>query len=170
MKTQKACSFTGHRTIPQEHIAPLVDLLDRAIAYAYAEGCRTFFSGGAVGFDLLAARRVLLFRISHPDARLVMLLPCLGQEEKWSPVQRERYYQVLRDADEVEYLADAYDGNCMRRRNAALVSRADMLVAYVSRRSSGAGQTLHMAERKSIAIYNLYPSIVRAEGRMGNEE
>jgi hypothetical protein len=82
----------------------------------------------------------------------------------------ERYYQVLRDADEVEYLADAYDGDCMRRRNAALVSRADMLVAYVSRRSSGAGQTLHMAERKSIAIYNLYPSIVRAEGRMGNEK
>ena len=155
----KACSFTGHRAISPVHIAPLTDLLDRAITYAYAEGCRTFFSGGAVGFDILAARRVLLFRISHPDVRLVMLLPCVGQEEKWSPEQRERYYQVLRDADELEYLADAYDPDCMRRRNAALVSRADMLVAYVARRSSGAGQTLAMAEKKGIPTYNLYPSV-----------
>ena len=80
-------------------------------------------------------------------------------DKKWTPAQRERYYQVLRDADEVEYLSDAYDPDCMRRRNAALVSRADMLVAYVSRRSSGAGQTLAMAQKKGIPTYNLYRSV-----------
>ena len=61
------CSFTGHRKIELRHRENIYSMIERAVAYAYREGCRRFYTGGAVGFDTLAARAVINFRISHPD-------------------------------------------------------------------------------------------------------
>ena len=153
---EKGCSFTGHRTIVPQHQRALTDLVDRAIAYAYGEGCRAFYAGGAIGFDTLAAQRVRIFRDNHSDVRLILLLPCLGQEEHWSWGQRMAYEGLLRAADEVVYVSETYTRDCMRRRNLALVERADILIAYCSRIQSGSGQTLSMAKKKGIDTFNLY--------------
>ena len=155
----KACSFTGHRKIKDEHLAGLRDLLSRAVAYAYKCGVRTFFSGGAIGFDILAAREVIRFRVSHPDVRLIMLLPCLAQDAYWSERQRDDYGFVLKNADETVYVSEEYTKDCMRHRNAELIERSDMLIAYVSHRRSGSGQTLNFAERAGMTVYNLYPTL-----------
>ncbi len=152
----KGCSFTGHRKILPTHQYALTDLLDRAIAYAYADGCRIFYSGGAVGFDTLAAQRVRAFRERHPDVRLVLLLPCMGQDEHWSWGQKLSYEHLLRSADEIVFVSEEYTPDCMRKRNLALVDRADMLIAYCGRMRSGSGQTLAMAKKKGISTYNLY--------------
>lgn len=158
---EKGCSFTGHRKIVHGHESKLKALVDRAIAYAYAEGCRVFYSGGAIGFDILAAQRVRAFRESHADVRLVMLLPCVEQDAYWSAGQKLHYEHLLRSADEIVFVSDAYTPDCMRRRNQALVDRADMLIAYCARMQSGAGQTLTMARKKGIATYNLYAAAER---------
>lgn len=150
------CAFSGHRTLPTETLGAIRNLLDRAIAYAYEQGCREFYNGGAIGFDTEAAERVLLFRESHPDVRLIFLLPCKNQDERWSFSQKLRYKAILKRADEVRYINEVYTDGCMRERNAELVRVADMLVAYLSHTHSGAGQTVNMAKRKGIAVYNLY--------------
>lgn len=155
-----ACSFTGHRQIKEEHLSGVRNLLERAVAYAYGVGVRTFFCGGAIGFDTLAAREVLRFRVTHPDVRLVLLLPCVDQAERWSERQRDGYEYVLSHADETVYLSDSYTDGCMKKRNAELVRRADMLIAYVSHMRSGAGQTLAMAKGAGIKVYNLYSALV----------
>lgn len=155
----KACSFTGHRRINPEHLSKICGLLERAISYAYSEGVRTFYSGGAVGFDMLAAREVIRFRMTHPDVRLVMLLPCIEQAEHWSVRQREDYEHLLRFADETVYVSEQYSPDCMKRRNAELVRRADMLVAYASNMRSGTGQTVNFAKKAGISVYNLYPAL-----------
>ena len=160
---QKGCSFTGHRQIVPGHRRALTDLVDRAIDYAYAEGCRVFYSGGALGFDTVTAQRVRIFRDSHPDVRLVLLLPCMGQDEHWSWSQKLSYEGLLRSADEVVFVSEQYTSDCMRRRNFALVERADMLIAYCGRLQSGAGQTLSMAKKKGIPIYNLYAAAAKAK-------
>ena len=121
----KSCSFTGHRYIKSEHRAHLCELLRRGIEYAYAEGCRTFYSGGALGCDTVAAREVIRFRIDHPDVRLVLLLPCVDQDAMWSDEQRDRYSYVLRSADEVRYVSDTYTDSCMRERNLMLAQYCD---------------------------------------------
>jgi len=159
----KKCSFTGHRLIKKEHASGLEALLMRSIEYAYSEGCRDFFSGGAVGFDTLAARCVVKFRISHPDARLVLLLPCMNQDEKWNAAQRDSYEFLLSNADEVEYVSEEYNESCMRERNFLLASRADILVAYVGHSRSGASQTVRMADSMGKTIYNLYPALEKSE-------
>ena len=154
-----ACSFTGHRHIKREHAPYLSSLLDKSINYAYSMGARTFFSGGAVGFDTLAARAVIRFRISHPDVRLVLLLPCVNQDELWSASQRDDYEYIIRSSDEIRYTADSYTDTCMRERNFTLASECDVMIAYVGRARSGSSQTAKMAENMGKDVYNLYPTL-----------
>ena len=156
MSENRTCSFTGHRTVPAAHRGVLPDLLARAIAYAYGEGCRVFYAGGALGFDTYAARAVIAFRLSHPEVRLVLLLPCIDQAEGWSASDLAEYEWILHEADETEYFADAYTKDCMRRRNLALAERGDLLIAYVGHDRSGAAQTLRAAVRCGKRVYNLF--------------
>jgi uncharacterized phage-like protein YoqJ len=153
------CSFTGHRRIKPQHLRKMPELISRAVAYAYSEGCRNFYSGGAVGFDTLAAREVIRFRISHPDVRLIMLLPCETQSERWSGLQKSSYEYILSASDEVIYISGEYTDTCIRERNMMLASKADILISYISRNESGSAQTARMAQRQNKRIYNLYPTL-----------
>ena len=121
MDFSMACSFTGHRQIEPSHTW-LPELLDRAIAYAYSEGCRDFYFGGAVGFDTLAARRALSFRALHPDIRVNLILPCKNQDEGWSDSDRAVYSLILSEADSVEYVSEKYTRSCMQKRNRRLAA------------------------------------------------
>ena len=156
MGEMQACAFTGHRTLPYGEIEAIRGLIDRAIRYAYAQGCRTFYNGGAIGFDIETAERVLALRSEYPDVRLCFLLPCKNQDAKWSAEQKRRYKNALSLAYSVEYIRDVYTENCMRERNEELVRRADMLISYLSHFRSGAYQTVAMAKRKGIPVYNLF--------------
>lgn len=162
METQmeyRVCSFTGHRQIKKEHEKALPCLLGRAIEYAYSKGCRAFLAGGAIGFDTAAAREVIRFRISKPDVRLVLVLPCVDQSRCWSAVQRDAYNHTLECADEVVYISDEYTEGCIKERNRKLAHDADILISYVSRTNSGSAQTVRMARELGKEIYNLYPSL-----------
>ena len=157
----QGCSFTGHRVIKGTHETKLADLIARAINYAYGRGCRDFYSGGAIGFDTYAAREVLRFRASHPDVRLVMLLPCVDQDARWSYAQRREYRRMLGDADEISYVSEKYTDTCIKERNYRLVRECDILIAYMSNERSGTGQTVSMAKKLGREIYNLYPTLER---------
>lgn len=155
----RACSFTGHRRIEAAHIEKIIPLLSRAVAYAYGEGCREFYAGGALGFDTLAAREVVRFRMSHPDVRLILILPCVGQDRLWSASERSAYEHLLSAADEVRYASESYTPDCMRRRNALLAEAGDLVIAYVGRSRSGSAQTARIAESLGKKVYNLYPAL-----------
>ena len=155
----KGCSFTGHRAIEPHHREAMPALLTSAIEYAYLEGCRDFFIGGALGFDTFAAQRVLFFRMTHPDVTLNLILPCRDQAEKWGRCQAEMYEYLLSQADTVEYVADTYTPGCMKVRNMRLASLCDIMISYVGRQRSGASQTARMAEELGKSVFNLYPTL-----------
>ena len=150
------CSFTGHRQIPPECRAALTSLVDRAIEYAYSEGCRTFMCGGALGFDTIAAKEVIRFRMSHSDVRLILILPCVEQDANWNEAQKNSYNFTLEAANEVIYTSDSYTKTCMAVRNRYLAENCDILIAYAGRSNSGSAQTVRMAEKCGKRIYNLY--------------
>lgn len=161
----KGCSFTGHRSYPDSHRKSLVEHIKRAVEYAYNSGCRSFYAGGALGFDTLAAREVIRFRMSHPDVSLILILPCLNQSEKWSDSASDAYEYILSEANEVRYVDETYSKACMQKRNMALAEVCDIMIAYVSRPRSGAAQTVRMAEGLGKKVYNLYLSVKEsAEG------
>ena len=155
----KSCAFTGHRKIEDRHKGRIENLLARAIGFAYENGCRTFLTGGALGFDTMAAKEIIRFRMSHPDVRLKVVLPCKNQSDSWSPSQVSMYEYTLSNADEIEYVSDEYTDSCMRERNLRLATDCDMMIAYVARPYSGSAQTVRMAAKAGRVIYNLYPSL-----------
>ena len=157
----RVCSFTGHRQIKKEHESALPNLIYRAVEYAYSKGCRTFLTGGALGFDTLAAREVIRFRMLHSDVRLVLVLPCPEQANRWSGTQQRSYNHTLECADEIIYVSEEYTPTCLKKRNHKLACDADMLISYVSRSNSGSAQTVRMALSLGREVYNLYPSLDR---------
>ncbi len=160
---EKICSFTGHRVINKQHKHSIEALVLRAVEFAYENGVRCFLAGGAIGFDTVAAKAVINFRITHPDARLKILVPCKNQSEKWNEYEKSLYEYVLSAADEVEYLAEEYYDGCMKARNTELAERCDILIAYVGRFMGGSAQTLRIAKKLGKTVYNLYPTLAKGE-------
>ena len=157
------CAFTGHRQILPEHRTALIELLQVAINQAYDLGYRKFITGGALGFDTEAARELIRFRISHSDISLSVYVPYIGQEENWSPAQKDAYAYILSSANEVKYISENYDSQCMKRRNQAMVNDCDMLIAYVYRDRTGSSQTVRMARDMGREIINLYNQLSIAD-------
>lgn len=159
----KSCGFTGHRRIEQNHWGAIRPLLARAVRYAYSEGCRDFYNGGAIGFDLLAAEAVLDLKRIYPDVRLIMVLPCMNQDSRWSESDRDKYERVVNSADKVICLSPIYYNGCMQARNRRIVEESDMLIAYLGRPQGGTAQTVRLAESHGLTVYNLFPTLERGE-------
>ena len=157
------CAFTGHRNISKKHENKLADILARGIAYAYSKGCRKFLTGGAIGFDTVAAEEIIKFKRSHSDVLFILVIPCKNQSAKWSDSQKAVYKRILADADGVICISDEYTPTCMRERNKYLAENADILLSYVCRPNSGSAQTVRMASALSCEIYNLYTALEKEE-------
>lgn len=150
----ESCCFTGHRRLPTG--GRLVRLCEDRVREAYRAGCRRFFAGGALGFDMLAAAVVCRLRDTElSDITLHLLLPCRDQDARWSARDRERYRKMIELSDSHTFLYDAYSDGVMAARNRALVEAADLCIAYMSTPASGTGLTVSMAKRRGIPVWNL---------------
>ena len=103
---ERTCCFTGHRIIPAKVIPQLKEELEQTVTELIHRGVTQFVTGGALGFDILAAEEVLCQRKTHPNIRLHLMMPCKGQEKKWRLGDRMRYQRITRQADEVTCLAE----------------------------------------------------------------
>ena len=157
----KSACFTGHRNLKGD-IADLSERLYQFIKKSIVDlGLTEFISGGAIGWDLLAAKTVLQLKEAYPQVRLHLVLPCSNAEqtEKWNEMQRKEFYYILSLADEVEYTSEHSNKECMKLRNARMVELAtDYCICYYNenRKRSGTGQTVRMAQKKGITIENFY--------------
>ena len=159
----KSVCFTGHRTIAEDKetlSAQLYALLERLVT---EKKVTDFYTGGAVGWDALAALTVLKLRESYPEVKLHLVLPCPFEEQsaKWNEAQKAEYQHILGLADNVEQVSDRYYNGCMKARNARLVELAsDYCICYWNPKHyrSGTGQTVRMAQRKGIEVINLFES------------
>lgn len=131
-------------------------LTEESVRDAYRAGCRRFFAGGALGFDMLAAAVVCRLRDTElSDISLHLILPCRDQDSHWPPRDRERYRKMIELADSYTYLYEAYADGVMAARNRALVEAADCCIAYMNAPRSGTGLTVSMAKRRGIPVRNL---------------
>lgn len=149
------CCFTGHRIIPTADAPALLQKLDLLLSHLYAQGVREFRTGGALGFDTVAALRVLALREKHADCRLVLILPCATQSQGWSKKDRLVYEHIRAKADEERVLFSEYTPECMHARNRALVDGCDICVAYLTRNRGGTLYTCSYALKNDVALFNL---------------
>ena len=164
---ENCCAFTGHRprkfpwgyNEADARCVTLKETLAKEIAKLVDAGYTDFLSGMAEDADTWAALAVLALKRENPALRLHCVLPCEGQEIKWSTSEQERYHSILRQADEVFYINQAYSPTCMMERNHYLVEHTSILLAvYNGVRRSGTGATVRYAQKLGREIVMIDPS------------
>ena len=148
--------FTGHRTIPDESYLALKDALCAEIEAQIRAGATVFRTGGALGFDTLAALCVLSLRRQYPHIRLELILPCPSQPNGWSSSDKGLYEQILEQADSHRYVSSTYFAGVLQMRNRALVEGADVCIAYLhSSHGGGTAFTSALAVQRGLDFINL---------------
>ena len=112
-------------------------------------------SGGACGFDLIAADAVLKQREVNPAVKLIMVLPCRNQEMRWKAEDQNEYHRLLNAADKIVCLSEQYYAGCMAARNLRLVEFSSVCVTYMTHERSGTSQTVRFARERELTVINL---------------
>ena len=129
----KSLAFTGHRTVPIERQDEIRARLVEAVSLACKSGITCFYSGMAMGFDLMAAETVLSLKGKYPDIRLISR------------------------ADQVIVLSEHYFHGCLLRRNDFMLEYSCGLIAfYDGKPYGGTFYTCREAVKKGMDIVNLY--------------
>ena len=155
MERNWICCFTGHRRIDGEAMQELSRLLDDVLDRLIADGVTVFRTGGAKGFDTLAALKVLERRQATPTISLELYLPCRDQTYGWDDRSCEYYDYILERADRVVYTRETYAKGCMLERNRMLVNGSQFCIGYCTRESGGSAYTLHYAKENGARVINL---------------
>ena len=161
MEKLRTCFFTGHRKIANDKIDIIKEKLAEHIENLIIEyDVKNFIAGGALGFDTLAAEAVLKMREKYPYIRLVLYLPCYGQEKFWTDIQKYRYRLIMSGADEYIYVTEGgYTEQCMRQRNMKMIKDSVFCIAFCIFSTSGTGATLRHAQAVGARVYNIADEI-----------
>ncbi|WP_040195988.1 SLOG family protein [Candidatus Soleaferrea massiliensis] len=155
---EKVCCFTGHRELPDDQTDYIKKRLETEILVLAKQGVTCFLSGGALGFDLLAAQTVISLRRGHPKLRLILVLPCPQQAEYWNASDRQVYEDIKAQADWVHYVSQRYFKGCMHKRNRYLADHSGYCICYLTRLNSGTGYTVALCRTRNIPVVNLADS------------
>ncbi len=155
IRKEHACCFTGHRIIAKQFRETLPIRLELQIRRLIEEGIVDFISGGALGFDTLAAETVLRLREEFPQIRLILALPCRDQDKAWSTADQLRYQSICQKADHSYYTADRYSSTCMMRRNRFMVDNSSSCIFYLTNQRSGTYKTVSYAMEQNRKLYNI---------------
>ena len=160
------CAFTGHRPTRfkfgyDEEYPDCIKLkliLLQQISALIDNGVTTFLTGMALGTDQYAAEIVLGLKSQLPQIKLYCILPCETQANKWSVEQRERYFNILEQADEVIYVSHQYTDTCMHDRNRYMVDHANIILAvYDGQPRSGTAHCVNYARKQRRRIIRIDP-------------
>ena len=153
----KSLAFTGHRTVPVEKQDEIRARLVEAVSVASKSGITCFFSGMAMGFDLMAAETVLSLKGRYPDIRLIAVIPFRRQSCRWPSMEKERYQNIISRADRVIVLSEHYFHGCLLKRNDFMLEHSCGVIAfYDGKPLGGTFYTCREAGKRGIDIVNLY--------------
>ena len=157
---EKTLCFSGSRDIPL-YLAPKLDTLIYDIMLSlYNRGYKTFITGGAIGFDTIAAKAVINFKKHYPDIRTVMMIPYKGHDRRWKDDQRLLLENLIEETDEVIYIGKEYSQWIFLRRNDAMVLHSNHLVCFnpPDKTKGGTAYTIQKAKKEKLIISNIYIS------------
>jgi len=144
---EKSCCFTGHRSaivfepeVAQRLITEIENLINQ-------KGVELFITGGALGFDTLAAMSVLGLKGKYPFIKLMLALPCRNQAERWGVDEKQLYNDILQRADVVHYVGQVYSEDCMYKRNDFMLDNAKYCICYLRQLKGGTYYTAQRAKK-----------------------
>ena len=154
-KKEKTVCFTGHRELPILQVSSIRQRLRKTLEDLIEQGYCFFGTGGALGFDTIAAQTVLNLRKKYQQIRLILVLPCYSQAERWSSKDKQIYEEIKKSADKVVYTSEEYTKGCMHKRNRHLVDNSRTCVCYLTDSVGGTAYTVKYAKKKELKIVNI---------------
>lgn len=153
---KSACCFTGHRVIPTGKAEELRRRVKDGILYLCENmNITTYYAGGALGFDTLAAEAVIEYRKERPNIRLVIVMPCRDQSARWNMADKLRYERIKNAANEVICLSEQYHRDCMLERNRYLIDHSRVCICYLTKQTGGTAYTVKYARENGLRIFNI---------------
>lgn len=155
------CFFTGHRIIEKTKIDTVKEKVKEHIERIIAEhGVDTFISGGAIGFDMIAANCVYEMKEKYPHIKLEIYIPCLDQSKRWTNINKYYYRMMLSKADNQKFISnEEYADGCMLKRNMEMIKDSSYCIAYCVTPRTGTGVTVRMAKQENIEVVNIADEI-----------
>lgn len=160
-----SCCFTGYRpskfpfTLNKSDIEYLKfdNLLLKSLSSLIDSGCNKFYTGMAMGFDILAAEAVVFLKEAFPqkDIKLICVVPFENQEETFNFDWKFRYEKIIEKADEVIVLSDKFYNGCFQKRNVFMVDSSDYILTWYDGKTGGTRNTLKYAEKNLKYIINI---------------
>jgi len=165
MIRKTSCAFTGHRPSKfswrynesDPRCVALKAVLAEQIKMQVEAGTTDFLSGMAQGIDQICAELVLHQREKNHMLKLHCILPCMGQDAKWTDAAWRRYRFIIKQADSRVYVNRAYCKECMLERDRYMIEYASTLLAvYNGVNRGGTAATVNYARElgREIIIIN----------------
>jgi len=169
-RMDKVCCFCGRRSIPAGERPLLEERLAEEIVRLAGQRVTRFLTGGAPGFDTLAARAVLRVRESGGlgQLRLVLVLPCEDPTWGWTPREAAAHRELSARADLRVTLALRYFPGCIQRQGRYLVDHSDLCLCSLDPGQPWeyARYTAAYARKQGVLVAELRPAAGRlAAGR-----
>lgn len=158
-KRFKTVCFTGHRNIPPDERKLIVKKLEQTVKKLIEMGYVYFGTGGALGFDTIAAQTVLKMKMKYPHIRLILVLPCQTQADKWSDADKAIYYDIKFKADKSVCISQTYTNECLFKRNRHLVDNSNLCVCYYKHNKGGTAYTVNYAISNQKLMINIADEI-----------
>ena len=102
---EQTCCFTGHRFIDTQDIEIVFENTKKVVSLLVSKGVKYFGTGGALGFDTIAAKAVLSIKNEYPEIKLILVLPCENQTKYWKQTDIDVYNDILSKADKIKYIS-----------------------------------------------------------------
>lgn len=159
----KKCCFTGYRPskMPFKIHPNDVDFIlfekriTNTLKALIEDNCKVFYTGMAMGFDILSAYIVLALKKDYPDIKLICAIPFLKQSDSFSSFWKRKYDFILENCDQKVIILDSYSAGCYQKRNIFMVDNSDFVVTWYDGQAGGTRNTLKYAEKMHRYIINI---------------
>lgn len=150
-------AFTGHRSIDSSKIEEVRENVRREIKALYLKGVRIYLCGMALGFDMLAAEEVIALKEKLPSLKLIAVIPFPEQHNRWRWNEKERYKNILAQADDSVLISQKYYDGCYLKRNDYLIGHANNMLAYYNGNPKGGTfYTVRKSRKTGRNVINLF--------------
>lgn len=160
-----SCCFTGYRPSKfpflldksSNEYLKFDNLLLKSLTSLIDGGCNKFYTGMAMGFDILAAEAVVLLKKAFPEKeiKLICVIPFENQEATFSLEWQNRYNEIIKNSNETIVLSHKFYKGCYQQRNIYMVDNSDYILTWYDGKAGGTRNTLKYAEKNLKYIINI---------------
>lgn len=118
------------------------------------QGVTDFISGGALGFDQIAAALILSKKEKGCNVRLILALPCRNQDVFWVEEQKELYRYLLAGADKTVCTSETYAEGCIQNHIVTWLIGRPLHLRY-QHFGDGISQTVAFAQQRGLKVVNV---------------